>query len=451
MDSATEELSQLSVNAPSFTGSFSMNKENISAVFVGHVDAGKSTLGGQLLFLTGMVDQRTLDKYERESKEMNRESWYFSWALDTNEEERNKGTTVECGRAFFETENKKVTLIDAPGHKNYVPNMLSGAAQADIAVLVISARKGEFETGFEKGGQTGEHACLVKTAGVRKLAVVVNKMDDPSVQWSEERWTEIKDKLSPFLRQIGFNLKTEVQFIPISGLKGFNIKDPIPQQMCSWYEGPTFLSYINDLPKFERDCTSSLVAPVHSKYKDMGTIIGSKIERGSVRKGDLLILMPNKQEVEVTSILVEEQEVESARCGDNVCIKLKGVEEEEVSNGFVLCEPSNPVNATTTFQAQLSFIDIKNIVAPGFSAVFHLRTTTDEVTIVSLDCIFDKKTKEKSKKKPMFVRQGDMCVATLECSGLVCMEVSADLDKLSRFCLRDEGKTIAIGKVIKVL
>jgi len=164
------------------------DKEHVNVVFIGHVDAGKSTLGGNILFLTGMVDERTMEKYEKEAKEAGRESWYLSWALDTSKEERNKGKTVEVGRARFETEKRRYTILDAPGHKSYVPNMISGAAQADVGVLVISARKGEFETGFDKGGQTREHAVLAKMQGINKLVVVINKMDDPTVEWSKERY-----------------------------------------------------------------------------------------------------------------------------------------------------------------------------------------------------------------------------------------------------------------------
>lgn len=155
-------------------------------------DAGKSTIGGQIMALTGMVDKRTLEKYEREAKERSRETWYLSWALDTNQEEREKGKTVEVGRAYFETERKHFTILDAPGHKSFVPNMIGGAAQADLAVLVISARKGEFETGFDRGGQTREHAMLAKTAGVKHLVVLVNKMDDPTVEWDEGRYNECR-------------------------------------------------------------------------------------------------------------------------------------------------------------------------------------------------------------------------------------------------------------------
>ena len=169
-------------------------REHLNLVFIGHVDAGKSTIGGQILFLSGMVDDRVIQKYEREAKEKNRDSWYMAYIMDTSEEERAKGKTVEVGRAHFETEKKRYTVLDAPGHKNYVPNMIAGTAQADVGVLVISARKGEFETGFDKGGQTREHAQLAKTLGVTKLVVVVNKMDDPSVEWARNVTTRLKRK-----------------------------------------------------------------------------------------------------------------------------------------------------------------------------------------------------------------------------------------------------------------
>lgn len=212
-------------------------KEHVNIVFIGHVDAGKSTIGGQLLNLTGMVDKRTLEKYEREAKEKNRESWYLSWALDTNQEERDKGKTVEVGRAYFLTENKHFTLLDAPGHKGFVPNMIGGACQADLAILVISARKGEFETGFERGGQTREHAMLAKTSGVRHMVVLINKMDDPTVNWDENRYNECKDKLLPYLKKCNFKPE-ELYFMPCSGYTGaFLTKDKIPpESVCSWYQ-----------------------------------------------------------------------------------------------------------------------------------------------------------------------------------------------------------------------
>lgn len=245
-------------------------------------------------FLTGMVDKRTLEKYEKESKEMGRESWFFSWALDTGNEEREKGITVECGQAFFETDKRRYTLLDAPGHKNYVPSMISGANQADVAMLVISARKGEFETGFEKGGQTREHATLVKTAGVKKLVVVVNKMDEPTVKWDKARYDEIVEKVSPFLRQCGFNLKTDVTFMPVSGFTGANLKDPLTKAVCPWYDGPSLLQFLDNMPTLDRRLNGPFLMPITGKFREMGTIITGKIESGRVAKGDSLFIMPNK-------------------------------------------------------------------------------------------------------------------------------------------------------------
>lgn len=210
-------------------------KEHLNIVFIGHVDAGKSTMGGNLLYITGMVDKRTMEKYEREAKEAGRESWYLSWALDSTPQERSKGKTVEVGRAYFETDLRRYTILDAPGHKTFVPSMISGAAQADVAILVISARKGEFETGFERGGQTREHIMLVKTAGVSKVVIVINKMDDPTVNWDKTRYDEIKDKLTPFAKSAGFNPKTDVTFIPVSAFTGANLRDPLSKEVCPWW------------------------------------------------------------------------------------------------------------------------------------------------------------------------------------------------------------------------
>jgi peptide chain release factor subunit 3 len=242
-------------------------KEHVNVVFIGHVDAGKSTLGGNILFLTGMVDERTMEKYEKEAREAGRESWYLSWALDTNKEERAKGKTVEVGRARFETEKRRYTILDAPGHKSYVPNMISGAAQADVGVLVISARKGEFETGFDKGGQTREHAVLAKMQGINKLVVVINKMDDPTVEWSKERFDECTKRLGTFLKGNGFNPKTDLFFIPISAYKGSNLKDRVDKQICPWWDGLSLLEYLDSMTSLERKIKAPLMMPIGGKFR----------------------------------------------------------------------------------------------------------------------------------------------------------------------------------------
>ncbi|KAI0055038.1 hypothetical protein BV25DRAFT_1816203, partial [Artomyces pyxidatus] len=427
-------------------------KEHLNIVFIGHVDAGKSTMGGNILYLSGMVDKRTMEKYEKEAKEAGRESWYLSWALDSTPQERLKGKTVEVGRAYFETFARRYTILDAPGHKTFVPSMISGAAQADVAILVISARKGEFETGFEKGGQTREHIMLVKTAGVNKVVIVINKMDDPTVNWDKARYEEIKDKLTPFVRGAGFNPNKDVTWMPVSAYTGANLKDRVSKSVCTWWDGPSLLEHLDRMPMVDRKMMAPLMMPISEKYKDLGTIAVGKIESGHIRKGDTLMLMPNKVTVEVAAIYNEmEDEVNTAVSGDNVRIRLRGVEDEDISPGFVLTSPSKPVHAVRQFEAQLAILEHKNIICAGYSAVMHVHTLAEEVTLPSLLHYFDKATGRKSKKPPQFAKRGQRIVALIETTAPICVERFADYPQLGRFTLRDEGKTIAIGKVTKLV
>ncbi|CAG8554008.1 7267_t:CDS:10 [Ambispora leptoticha] len=433
-------------------------KEHLNVVFIGHVDAGKSTMGGNLLFLTGMVDQRTMEKYEREAKDQGRESWYLSWALDTNKEERAKGKTVECGRAYFETEKRRYTILDAPGHKNYVPSMIGGASQADIAVLVISARKGEFETGFERGGQTREHALLVRTLGVSKLIVVINKMDDATVCWSKGRYDECVTKITPFL-------KGNVQFMPVSGYTGLNLKERVPKEICSWYSGPSLLEYLDNMQALDRKIDAPLMIPIIEKYKasmnpqkemifwyDMGTVVVGKVESGKVRKGQMVLIMPNRRNVEVSAVYNEvEEEIKVGICGDNVRLRIRGIEEEDISTGFVVCSTERPVKTATAFEAQLAILEHKNILCAGYSAVLHVHTCVEEVSVAALLHLLDKKTARRSKRPPQYVKKGQKVIARLESVAPICVESYEIFPQLGRFTLRDEGKTIAIGKVTKVV
>eukprot|EP01018_Ginkgo_biloba_P031390 Gb_17011 [translate_table: standard] len=428
-------------------------KQHMNVVFIGHVDAGKSTIGGQLLFLTNMVDERTIQKYEREAKEKNRESWYMAYIMDTNEEERAKGKTVEVGRAHFETDKSRVTILDAPGHKSYVPNMISGASQADVGVLVISARKGEFETGFEKGGQTREHATLAKTLGVTKLLVVVNKMDEPSVQWSKERFDEVEKKLTPFLKSCGYNTKKDVQFLPISGLYGTNMKERMPKNVCSWWDGPCLFEALDGLELPLRDPKGPFRMPIIDRFRDMGTVVMGKIESGSVRQGDSLVLMPNKAPVKVVSVYRNNDEVKYARPGENVRVKLSGVEEEDISAGFVLSSVLKPIPAVVEFDAQLQILELldhKAIFTAGYKAILHIHSIVEECEIIELLQQIDPKTKKPMKKKTLYVKPGAVVMCRIQVNDTICVEKFSDFAQLGRFTLRDEGKTVAIGKVMKL-
>ncbi|EHA49034.1 eukaryotic peptide chain release factor GTP-binding subunit [Pyricularia oryzae 70-15] len=430
-------------------------KEHMNIIFIGHVDAGKSTLGGSILYVTGMVDQRTMDKYKREAKELGRETWYLSWALDLTSEERSKGKTVEVGRGFFETEKRRYSILDAPGHKTYVPHMIGGASQADIGILVISSRKGEYETGFEKGGQTREHAMLAKTQGVNKLVVVINKMDDPTVNWSHERYKECTTKLATFLKGTGYNLKTDVFFMPIAAQQTMGIKDRVPKDVAPWYDGPSLLEYLDNMPTLDRKLNAPFMMAVAGKYRDMGTMIEGKIEAGVVKKGMSLIMMPNKQPIDVSAVYGEtEDEIPIAQCGDQVRLRLRGIEEEEILPGFVICSPKRLVHTVKEFEAQIKILDLKSILTAGYNCVLHVHAAIEEVTFAALLHKLQKGTGRKSKLPPSHAKKGDSIIARMQVTGgagAVCVERFEDYQQMGRFTLRDQGQTIAIGKITKLI
>ncbi|TQN74145.1 Eukaryotic peptide chain release factor GTP-binding subunit [Colletotrichum shisoi] len=430
-------------------------KEHVNIIFIGHVDAGKSTLGGSILYNTGMVDERTMEKYKKEARELGNPSWYLSWVMDLNKEERSQGKTIEVGRGYFETEVRRYSILDAPGHKTYVPNMIGGASQADVGILVISARRGEYETGFERGGQTREHAMLAKTQGVNKLIVAINKMDDATVEWSHERYQECTSKLSQFLKGTGYNLKTDVFFIPVAAQQSINIKERIPKGTADWYDGPSLLEYLDGMKALERKINAPFMMAVSGKYRDMGTMIEGKIEAGVIKKGMSLVMMPNKQSVDASAIYGEtEEEVQVAQCGDQVRIRLRGIEEEDIMPGFVLCSPKRLVHNVQTFEAQIRILELKSILSAGFNCVLHVHAAIEEVTFAALLHKLQKGTNRKSKLPPSHAKKGDSIIARLQViggAGSVCIEKFEDYPQMGRFTLRDQGQTIAIGKITKLI
>jgi len=436
-------------------------RPHLNVVFIGHVDAGKSTTCGNILYLTGHVDARTIEKYEREAKEKARESWFLAYIMDTNEEERAKGKTVEVGRAHFETENKRFTILDAPGHKSFVPNMISGAAQADIAVLIISARKGEFEAGFDRGGQTREHAVLAKTLGVNQLIVAVNKMDDPSVLWNKERYDEIEKKLLPYLKQCGYNPK-DIIWIPMAGLSGQNVKEHVSDPKANvhdprghWYpaDKPTLMQIFDTLSPPERNPKDPLRVTILDGYKDQGVVAMGKVESGTVTAGQTALIMPNKNKVKILAVGIEETDYLFAKPGENVQLKVSGVEEEAVCKGFVLCDIDFPVPVVTEFKATVSVVELlehRPLLTAGYNCVLHLHTACEECQVIKLLETTDRVTRKK-KANPQFVKSNSMVVCVLQLTTAICMEVFAVRPQLGRFTLRDEGKTIAVGRVEEIL
>ena len=280
--------------------------------------------------------------------------------------------------------------------------------------MVISARRGEFETGFEKGGQTREHAMLVKTAGVKRLIVLINKMDDSTVQWNEARFIECRDKLTPYLRRCGFNPKQEVFFMPCSGLTGAWLRDIVSEDVCSWYRGPTLIDYLEQMEPLRRLNDGPLRLPVADKYRDMGTVVIGKIESGRLTKGQTVSIMPNRMNVEVLQLWSDDVEAEEAEAGDNVKVKLKNVEEEDALVGFVICSVDSPCSVAAVFDAQIVVLEHKSIICAGYCAVLHLHCAVEEVRLKALIMTKDKKTGERKDVKPRFIKQDDIAVARFE-------------------------------------
>ena len=436
------------------------SREHLNIVFIGHVDAGKSTLSGSILYIMGMVDKRTIEKYEREAKERNRESWFLAFIMDTSEEERAKGKTVEVGRAHFDTDVNRYTILDAPGHKNYVPNMIAGAAQADVAVLVISARRGEFETGFEKGGQTREHALLAKTLGVRFLLVVINKMDDSTVQWNLGRYEECVAKLKPYLKSCGYAIKRDVRFLPVSALTGDNIRKEVSYDVCSWWKDlysqsvhntstPTLISTLDSLIISGRDPTAPLRIPCIDRYLERGTVMMGKVESGTIRMNDVIAIAPTKKQAKVEALYIDERKVHTAKPGENILLKLT-VGLEDIQRGFVICSPDSLCPAVTEIQVQLALVDLlehRPLFSPGYECVLHVHSAEIEVTCTRIVSVIEN---QKHVRKP-FAKQGQMCIAVLGTGMSTCMETYEVTQALGRITLRDEGQTIAIGKVTKLI
>ena len=423
----------------------------VSIVFVGHVDSGKSTISGSLLYNLGEVDNRAIEKYKREAKVKNRESWFMAYIMDTYEEEREKGKTVDIGKASFTTLHRRFTLLDAPGHSGYIPNLLLGACQADFAGLVISAKKGEFESGFDKQGSTREHTLLLKALGVNNLIVMVNKMDEESVKWSKERYDNIVKTLKPFIHSCGFDVEKNVKWIPISGLTGENLCVPLDKHKCDWYDGPDLIEIMDTIEIPKRDENGPVRVSILDRYKENQVYIMGKIESGTIKYGDVYTLMPSGAKITVDWLFnSEEKGVPYALPGENIRIRCKGIDSEnEVNRGNILCSNDNLCLTFNVFEAEIQLLELPDnlIIAEGFSCMLHYHTFIEECTITP-KCEINRKTKVETKVK--FVRSQARLKAFVKTKNVLCGEKYETFNNLGRFSMRYEGSTIGIGKILKV-
>ncbi|MEX2688811.1 MAG: elongation factor 1-alpha, partial [Candidatus Njordarchaeum guaymaensis] len=362
-------------------------KPHINLVIIGHVDHGKSTTVGHFLYLVGSVDERVLKKYEEEAKQIGKESWKYAWVLDKLAEERKRGLTIDLGYYKFETPKYMFTIIDAPGHRDFIKNMITGASQADAAILVVSAKPNEFEAGYALGGQTREHAILAKTLGIDQLIVLINKMDDDAVKYSKDKYEEIMNELKRFLAGIGYKVD-KIPFIPVSGLKGDNLKEK--SQNMPWYNGPTLFQALDSFepPKPMTDKPFRLPIQKVFKIKGVGTVITGRVETGILKPGEEIIIMPLNKKTIAQSIEMHHERLDQAIPGDNIGINVKGIAAEEVKRGDMVGHSNNPPTVVGPGYGQILgrvvILWHPTSISAGYTPVMHAHTLQVAARFVKL-------------------------------------------------------------------
>uniref|UniRef100_A0ACD5UV00 Uncharacterized protein n=1 Tax=Avena sativa TaxID=4498 RepID=A0ACD5UV00_AVESA len=428
----------------------------LNLAIVGHVDSGKSTLSGRLLHLLGKISKRDMHKNEKEAKEKGKGSFAYAWAMDESSEERERGVTMTVAVAYLETKKYRVVLLDSPGHKDFVPNMISGATQADAAILVVDASTGSFESGMDgeggkNVGQTKEHAQLIRSFGVEQLIVAVNKMD--VIGYSKERLEFIKVQLGSFLRACNFR-DSAITWIPLSAVDNQNlIKPPSDARFTSWYQGLCLLDAIDSLQLPSRDVSKPLILPICDVIKSQSTgqlAAFGKLETGAIRNGSKVLVLPCGEVATVKTIERDSSSCSMARAGDNVAICLQGVDGNRIIPGGIVCHPGFPVPVANYLELKIRVLDITIPILVGHQVEFHIHHVKEAARITKIVALLDK-TGKPSKTAPRFLKSKQSAVVQVALDGAICVEEFSKCRALGRAFLRSSGSTVAVGIVNKIM
>jgi len=441
-----------------------MGKEkiHISIVVVGHVDSGKSTTTGHLIYKCGGIDKRTIEKFEKESSEMGKGSFKYAWVLDKLKAERERGITIDIALWKFETNKFYVTIIDAPGHRDFIKNMITGTSQADCAVLIVAAGTGEFEAGISKNGQTREHVLLCFTLGVKQLIVAVNKMDSTEPKYSEARFGEITKEVRAYVKKVGYN-PDSVPMIPISGFHGDNMLDK-STNMDWWkkqkidtkgakYEFETLYDALDNINPPTRPLDKALRLPLQDVYKigGIGTVPVGRVETGIIKPGMVVNFAPNGPTTEVKSVEMHHEALSEAVPGDNVGFNVKNVSVKEVKRGNVCSDSKNdPAKEAASFDAQVIVLNHPGQIQAGYAPVLDCHTAHIACKFGELMTKIDRRTGKSLEDNPKFVKSGDSCMVKMMPSKPMCVESFQEYPPLGRFAVRDMKQTVAVG-VIKAV
>ncbi|MEK6897167.1 MAG: translation elongation factor EF-1 subunit alpha [Nanoarchaeota archaeon] len=414
-------------------------KPNINVIFVGHVDAGKSTIVGRMLFDTGAVTEQEMTKLRQEAEKHGKIGFEFAYVMDKIKEERERGVTIDLAYRKILTQKYQITIIDAPGHRDFVKNMITGASQADCAFLVIAAPAGVQP-------QTTEHLWLLRTMGVKSVAVAINKMD--AVGYKEEKFNEVKGEVGKLLQGVGINPET-TPFIACSGLKSDNVAKK--SSNMAWYKGPTVLEQFDQFPHPKLPTDLPMRMPVQDVYEitGIGTVPVGKIETGIMKVGQKVIVLPGRTgkgiEGEVKTIEMHHETLPEALAGDNVGINIRGVGKKDIARGDVICEAARPSNVVEEFIATITVINHPTVLAKGYTPVFHVHTAQVPCQFIELIEQIDPRSGEIIKKSPDFLKNGDSAKVRIKPQGNLCLETQKENPYMSRFAVRDAGSTVAAG------
>jgi len=422
-------------------------KVHINLVVIGHVDAGKSTTTGHLIYKCGGIDKRTIEKFEKEAAELGKSSFKYAWVLDNLKAERERGITIDIALWKFETPKFYYTVIDAPGHRDFIKNMITGTSQADVAVLVIDSSLGGFEAGISKDGQTREHALLAYTLGVKQMMVAMNKMDDVSVMYGEARYKEIMEEVANYLKKVGYK-PAKVPFIPISGWSGDNMVDRSTNM--GWYKGPFLLEALDAVKPPKRPIDKPLRLPLQDVYKigGIGTVPVGRVETGVIKPAQTVVFAPTGVTTEVKSVEMHHESMPEAVPGDNVGFNVKNVSVKEIKRGNVCGDTKrDPPQGCTTFKAQVIVLNHPGQISNGYSPVLDCHTAHVACKFQEITQKMDRRSGKVLEENPKFVKSGDACIAIMAPSKPMCVESFTEYPPLGRFAVRDMRCTVAVGVI----
>jgi elongation factor 1-alpha len=415
-------------------------KEHINIAMIGHVDHGKSTLIGRLLYEAGEVPEHIIEKYRKEAQEKGKATFEFAWVMDKLKEERERGITIDVAHRKFNTKNYEITIVDCPGHRDFVKNMITGASQADGAILVVDAKDGV-------QAQTKEHVFLARTLGINQMIVAINKMD--SIDYNQDRFNEVKGEVTKLLQMVGYKVD-EIPFIPSSAYMGDNVYKK--SDRTPWYDGPTFFEALDKFKPPEKPVDKPLRIPVQDVYtiSGVGTVPVGRVETGVLKAGDKIIFEPASVSGEVKSIEMHHETIPEALPGDNIGFNVRGISKNDIRRGDVCGHPDIPPTVVRDFTAQIVVLQHPTAITIGYTPVIHAHTSQIACRFVELQKKLDPRTGQVKEENPQFVKTGDAAVVKLEPTRPMVIEKVKEIPPLGRFAIRDMGMTVAAGMVLDV-